>query len=59
LDPTSVLAPTFADTTARDAFVTANGGTAALPAGFMCVVLTVTRAIHVWDGAAWKTVDLA
>jgi hypothetical protein len=45
-DPTSIRHPVFASTAARDTWVTAQGGVAALQGkGFICIVDT---------GAAWS-----
>lgn len=57
-DPTANKLKTFADATARDAYVTAHGGTTQIPAGFMCF-LTGTNAVNIWNGTAWRSVATA
>ena len=57
-DPSGHKLLCFADATARDAWVTAQGGTAALPAGFMCF-LTGTNAGNIWNGSAWRSITTA
>lgn len=54
-DPTAFKLQTFADSTARDAWVTAQGGTTQIPAGFTCF-LTGTNAVNIWNGSAWRSI---
>lgn len=54
-DPQGHMLPSFASTVERDAWVTANGGTAGLPTGYICL-LTTPNSLTVWNGAAWRTV---
>ncbi len=61
-DPTAILHPVFVSTAARDAFVTANGGTAVMQTkGFVCIVDTgAAWEIHYLNSSgAWKTATLA
>ena len=56
-DPTGLKLMVFADTTARDAWVTLVGS-ANISAGTMCF-LTGTNAINIWNGSAWRSVATA
>ena len=51
-DPGSIKILAVADSSARTAWVTANGTP---PAGFCCY-LTGTNALTIWNGSAWRSI---
>lgn len=53
-DPTAGCLAVFADSTARDAWVTAQGGIANIPSGFTCY-LSGTHVLCVNEAGTWKS----